>query len=45
LILSSSAPGIRNRELIIGLAARHRLPAAYPRCCDVTAATARLAVD
>jgi len=30
LILSASAAGIRHRELIIALAARHRLPAVYP---------------
>jgi putative ABC transport system substrate-binding protein len=30
LILSSGAAAIRNRELIIALAARHRLPAVYP---------------
>jgi putative ABC transport system substrate-binding protein len=30
LIVSAQAPAIRNRELIIGLAARHRLPAVYP---------------
>jgi len=30
LILTPSAAGVRNRELIIALAARHRLPAVYP---------------
>ena len=30
LIMSASAAGIRNRELILMLAARHRLPAIYP---------------
>ena len=30
LILSAGAAGIRNRELILMLAARHRLPAVYP---------------
>jgi putative ABC transport system substrate-binding protein len=30
LILSSGASGIRNRELILALAARHRLPSIYP---------------
>ena len=30
LILSSGAPSIRNRELVVALAARHRLPSIYP---------------
>ena len=30
LILSAGAAGIRNRELVLLLAARHRLPAVYP---------------
>ena len=30
LILSAGAAGIRNRELVLMLAARHRLPAVYP---------------
>jgi ABC-type uncharacterized transport system substrate-binding protein len=30
LILTASAAGLRHRELIIGLAARHRLPGIYP---------------
>lgn len=30
LIMSSGASGIRNRELVLGLAARHRLPSIYP---------------
>ena len=30
LVLGSGAPGLRHRELIIALAARHRLPAIYP---------------
>jgi putative ABC transport system substrate-binding protein len=30
LVLTSSAQGIRHRELIIALAARHHLPAIYP---------------
>jgi putative tryptophan/tyrosine transport system substrate-binding protein len=30
LILTPSAAGVRNRELIMALAARHRLPAVYP---------------
>jgi putative tryptophan/tyrosine transport system substrate-binding protein len=36
LILTPSAAGIRNRELIIALAARHRLPAIYPYRIFVT---------
>jgi putative ABC transport system substrate-binding protein len=37
LILTASAAGLHHRELIIALAARHRLPAIYPYRIFVTA--------
>src|SRR5207244_10455086 len=36
LVLTAGAPGIRHRNLIIALAARHRLPAVYPYRFAVT---------
>jgi putative ABC transport system substrate-binding protein len=46
LILSSGAPSIRNRELIVALAARHRLPSIYPyRAFAVTGGLMSYGVD
>ena len=44
--MSSGAPGIRNRELVLALAARHRLPSIYPyRAFAVTGGLMSYGVD